>query len=388
VVVHGEAEETIAGLLGAWETGAPLQDVAGLSFLQQSTLHRTAERPPLEQFESLPIPDFGLLRYARIKIYPVNRIRGCAMRCEFCTVKGRARCASPERLVEQFSRLAETYGARRFFIVDDQFAQDREETLRFCRLLSDYQRRLQLRFDIFAQIRLSHARDQELLDAMRACGIRILAIGYESVVDDELRAMGKGQRTAEMLELTRRYQRNGFIIHGMFIFGYPLDSPAQAALPSVNERVKQTRRFLRKARLDTVQVLHAVPLPGTRFRERLQRQGRIFPLQDVGWEYYDGNFQLIEPDPPATALELQDATLRIMRGEYRFTALFSIAWRILTFPFAMLPLWSLRSRWSRWSRSWRRTLLEFAGWSLMRRWKKRFREAPYRQKVLNAKPER
>jgi hypothetical protein len=135
-------------------------------------------------------------------------------------------------------------------------------------------------------------------------------------------------------------------------------------------------------------VLHAVPLPGTRLRDRLEKQGRVFPLEDVGWEYYDGNFQLIEPDPPATTLQMQEATLRIMRGVYRFTALFIIAWRILTFPLAMLPLWSLRSRWSRWSRSWRRNVLGFAGWSLMRRWRKSFRQAPYRQKILGAPPRR
>jgi radical SAM superfamily enzyme YgiQ (UPF0313 family) len=131
VVVHGEGENTIGEILAAHEAGRSFEQIPGVSLLKDGKLLRTAERAPLEEFEHLPLADFGLLRYAKVSVYPISRIRGCGMNCEFCTVKGRARCASPERLLAQISQLAESRGAHNFFIVDDQFAQDRSETIRF-----------------------------------------------------------------------------------------------------------------------------------------------------------------------------------------------------------------------------------------------------------------
>jgi len=105
-------------------------------------------------------------------------------------------------------------------------------------MLRNYQRRMGLRLFLTVQIRLDCARDAELLTAMRDCGIRCLAVGIESPIDEELRAMGKRLSPTEMLELAKTYHRHGFLIHGMFIFfpnlfpqgpsGYRTGSPACA----------------------------------------------------------------------------------------------------------------------------------------------------------------
>jgi len=317
VVVNGEGEITVQELLEARDCGRPLEQVPGISFLKDDVPIATSPRAPLEDFEPLPLPDFGLLRFARVKVFPVGRIRGCGMNCEFCAVKGRARCATPEKLLAQMSYLAEGHRARHFFVVDDQFAQDRDQTLRFCRMLHDYQRRMGLRFFMTVQIRLDCARDAELLTAMRNCGIGNLAVGFESPIDEELRAMGKRLKAAEMVELARIYHQHGFLVHGMFIFGYPMRPGFEFRMRSV-ERVKRFRKFFRKARLDTVQVLLPVPLPGTRLRARLQKQGQVLPNSEIGWEYYDGNFPVIAPDPPLTAEDMHKSMLSLMGGFYRF----------------------------------------------------------------------
>jgi len=69
----------------------------------------------------------------------------------------------------------------------------------------------------------------------------------------------------------------------------------------VEERVRFYKDFISKALIDTVQVMLPVPLPGTELRYRLMKQNRIYPLEDIGWEYYDGNFPLFEPDEPMTS---------------------------------------------------------------------------------------
>ncbi|MBN1942852.1 MAG: radical SAM protein, partial [Phycisphaerae bacterium] len=262
VVVLGEGEKTITELLACFEQGGDLSNIRGVAFLRDDELVLTPPREPIRDFDDLPIPDFSTLRYAKMIFFPVSGTRGCGMDCEFCSVKGKPRFASPERMMEQFTSIFERWGRRIFFIVDDLFGQNRAETLELCRRLRDYQQRVGTRFSITVQIRLDKARDEELLTAMRAAGVNVLAIGFESPIAEELAAMNKHLKPQDMLEMVKRYRKAGFRIHGMFIFGYP----AQEGKPfhmSAEERVKHFRRFIRKAKIDTVQVLQPIPLPGT-----------------------------------------------------------------------------------------------------------------------------
>jgi len=383
-VVIGEGEQTIKELLRALEGKQDIREVKGIAYLNDGQLIRTAERQPLTDFDRLPLPDFSLVRYARIKIYPVERIRGCGMNCEFCTVKGKPRCASPERLLEHISSLVETVNARSFFIVDDLFGQQRDETIRFCNLLRDYQESIGVRLDLSAQIRLDKARDHELLSAMRQAGINTVAIGFESPMEEELKAMNKHIRCEDMLSFTETFHKFGFLVHGMFIFGYPIKDQVDFEM-TAQERVKRFRRFIRKARIDTVQVLLPVPLPGTELRHRLQQQNRIYRNEDVGWEYYDGNFPVFEPDEPMSAEEMQSSIRKIMGKFYRFRHMFLIALRIFSFPALLFFLHNIRLGWWRWYRPWRNHLLGFMGWLTIRRWTAEFKKEGFVQKLQRAK---
>jgi radical SAM superfamily enzyme YgiQ (UPF0313 family) len=306
------------------------------------------------------------------------------MDCEFCTVKGKPRFASPERLLESISNLLETKDARHFFIVDDLFGQQRDETIRFCNMLRDYQKRIGRRLVMTVQIRLDKARDPELLAAMQQAGIRTVAIGFESPIEEELRAMNKHVRAEDMLSLIRVYHKFGFLIHGMFIFGYPKSEDVKFDMP-VNERVEHFRSFIKRAKIDTVQVLLPVPLPGTELRRRLAGQNRIYPIDDVGWEYYDGNFPLFEPDEPMTAEQMQQSGRKIMGRFYQFKYMFLIAVSIFSFPGLVLFLHNLESGWRRWYRVWRNRVVRFGGWITIRRWTSEFRTGDFSQKLQKAK---
>ena len=382
-VVIGEGEETIKELIEAFEGKHKVNAVKGIAYLDHNQAIATSKREPLLDFDKLPLPDFSLVRYAKISIYPVERIRGCGMDCEFCTVKGKPRCASPERLMERISFLLETKDARDFFIVDDLFGQERDETIRFCGMLRDYQKSIRIRLNTTVQIRLDKAKDPELLLAMRQAGINTVAIGFESPIEEELKAMNKHIRPQDMIDLAKIYHKFGFLIHGMFIFGYPLkdvDFKMTAA-----ERIKRFRNFIRKAKIDTVQVLLAGPLPGTELRRRLQKQNRVYAKQDVGWEYYDGNFPLFEPDSPITAEEMQASVRKIMGKFYQFRYMFLVGLHIFTFPAIIFFLHDIESGWRKWYRHWRNNLARFGGWIVIRGWTSAFQKDKFPQKLKNAK---
>lgn len=385
-VVIGEGEDTIRDLLAAIRDERPPEEVAGIAFLRDGEVVQTPARPPITNFDRLPLPDFDLIRYAKIDIYPINWIRGCGMDCEFCTVKGKPRPAPVRRIVEQIASLVESHNARSFFIADDLFGQRREETLRLCRLLAEYQAATGIRLDLTVQIRLDKARDAEMLQAMRKAGVNTVCIGFESPIPEELDAMNKKLRPEEMLEMTKLYHQAGFLVHGMFIFGYPLPEGIRLSL-SLKERVQHFRRFIRKARLDTIQVMLPVPLPGTELTERLAAQGRIFPQEIVGWEYYDGNFPLFQPDEPLTAEEMHTAIRKIMGRFYQFKHMFVVGLNILAFPGMVFSVFNLRIGWRRWYRSWRNALVRFGGWIVIRRWTSAFVRSRFPDKVERARRE-
>ena len=384
VVVIGEGEQTIGELLACVRGRGDLADVRGIAYLKDGDVVRTPGREPLTAFDELLVPDFSLLRYARVRIHPVSGVRGCGMDCEFCTVKGKPRRASPERMMEQFAAVFEKYGGRNFFIVDDLFGQNRGETLRLCRMLRDYQRRIGKRFGITVQIRLDRARDAELLRAMRHAGINVLAVGYESPIAEELEAMNKRLDPEEMIALTRLYHEAGFRIHGMFIFGYPAHEGRPFDMPA-RERVKRFRRFIRKAQLDTVQVMLPVPLPGTEMTRRLREQGRIYSTECVGLEYYDACFPLFRPDEPLTPEDMQDAVRRIMRRFYGPRHMLAVGISILSFPAVVFWLHRLGDGWARWSGRWWTRVYRTGGWLLLRKWTAAFRRDAFMRKLARAK---
>lgn len=382
-IVIGEGENTIGELLAAIQNGGELATIAGIAFVRNGELVRTPDRPPITDFDMLPLPDFDLLRYAKVKLYPVGWIRGCGMNCEFCTVKGRPRAASVERVVEQIASLLEAYAARHFFIVDDLFGSHRDDTLRLCRMLADYQKAVNQRLDITVQIRLDRAKDRELLEAMRLAGVNTVCIGFESPIPEELEAMDKRTKPEDMLAMTRLYHRAGFLVHGMFIFGYPLPSGVNFKM-SASERVHRFRKFIHKSRMDTIQVLLPVPLPGTELTARLKADNRIFPREHIGWEYYDGNFPLFRPDDPLTSEDMQLAIRKIMGRFYRFSYMFSIGCNVLIFPAMIFSLWNIRFGWRKWYRAWRNDLLRFGGWIILRRWLSHFRRDTFSEKLAQA----
>lgn len=381
-IVIGEGEETIEELLCALVKKEDVSKVKGIVYLEDGNARRTPARELVTDFEKLPLPDFSLVRYAKINVYPVERIRGCGMDCEFCTVKGKPRPASPERLLESISFLVETMDARNFFIVDDLFGQQRAETLRFCQMLENYQKHT-VRLDVFAQIRLDKAKDSELLMAMRKAGINTVAIGFESPIKEELEAMNKHIKPEDMISLAGIFHRFGFLVHGMFIFGYPIKGESKFVMP-IAVRIKHFRTFIRKAKIDTIQVLLATPLPGTELRQRLQEKNRVYSTGDIGWQYYDGNFPLFEPDGPLTAQEMQVASRRIMGGFYRFRHMFAIVLNTLSFPGIIFFLHNIKMGWDRWYRPWRNALVRFGGWIIMSKWMKEFKKSPFIENLKEA----
>ena len=171
---------------------------------------------------------------------------------------------------------------------------------------------------------------------MREAGVDVVAIGFESPIPEELEAMDKHLKPEDMIALSRVYYRPDCPIHGMFIFGYPLERDALIRIPGPRDGFDIFGDFIKKAKIDTVQVLLPVPIPGTELTERLKQENRLFPRESIGWEYYDGNFPLFVPDEPMTPEEMQNSIKVIMGRFYRFRHLFQVGLKNSFLPGSLL----------------------------------------------------
>ena len=329
VVVHGEGEhitrevlETIVSKDNNEFDKEKLAQISGISFLNNNGDYVfTGRREALRSLNELKDPDLTLIKFLdkRWSAIPISRGRGCNWKCEFCTVNqlyGKYKSESNEKVLRQIIKYSDM-GYRSFFFTDDNFAQNPKQTIELCSDIGDYRREFNKKLNLFVQVRNEVAENPRLIDAMKLAGVKMLCIGYESPINEDLKAMNKGVTVEKLIERSRKLSKD-FYLHGMFIFGYPTfkDSEIKSEL-TLEQKAKRYNDFFKKAKIDTVQVLNAIPLPGTLLRDKLEAEGRVLPLETVGWDRYDGLHLCYDSRPEGIDMyDLQNIPRTLMKKWY------------------------------------------------------------------------
>ncbi|KAF0219599.1 MAG: radical SAM [Geobacteraceae bacterium] len=232
--------------------------------------------------------------------------RGCPFDCEFCSVTAFYGRKYRERPVEQV--LAELEVLRKknsfAFFVDDNLVADRRYAL------SLFEGMKGMGFKWLSHAPIDFARDHELLQAAGESGCVGMFVGFESLNQDALVAMGKvTNRAASYLDDARIFRDNGIGILGSFVLGYDGDTPA------VFEAIL---RFCEEARLEAAIFPILTPYPGTKVRERLEAQERI---TSNAWQDYDMGHVTFRP-AGMSASELQTGHEWLNRSFYSFSSMF------------------------------------------------------------------
>jgi len=224
--------------------------------------------------EGLPRPRLDLLSSAFSFRRPpffgmVQTSRGCPYQCEFCSTSAfwghKFRVRPTDEVVEEIRSL----GTRFLFFVDDDIAGTPSNT----KILLEKLIPLKTRWA--SQAGIGIAKDDELLSLAQRSGCKYLFVGFESVEEKSLEAVHKKQnKPSQYKELIRKIHDHGIVVQAAIVMGLDDDS---------NEVFQKIDSFLKEADVDIIQLNILYPYPGTKIRDRLQKEGRI---TSIDWSNY------------------------------------------------------------------------------------------------------
>jgi len=208
----------------------------------------------------------------------IQTTRGCPFDCEFCSVTsfyGRTYRVRPVKdVIDEMGHMEGGF----IFFVDDNIVGKPDYAKDLFRALAP----MNVRW--FSQASLSIAKDRELLDLAQKSGCMGLFIGFESLSQECLKAMGKTTNLVkEYRDAVEMIHDHGIGIQGSFIFGTDQDDPSVFS---------DVLRFIERAHIEAVLFSVLTPFPGTRIQQTLLKEDRIL---HTDWEKYDMNHVVFRP---------------------------------------------------------------------------------------------
>ncbi|MSM41003.1 MAG: radical SAM protein [Geobacter sp.] len=278
-----------------------------LADLAAGTLQRLYRSSALLDMTAIPQARrdiFGGKRY--LFTNTLQTTRGCPFDCEFCSVTAFYGRRYRKRPVDRVLAELETLRKRNSFafFVDDNLVADREYALS----LFDGMKGMGFKWLSHAPIDFAH--DTEFLRRAGEAGCVGMFVGFESLNQDALAAMGKVTNTARSyLRDAQAFRDNGIGILGSFVLGCDGDTPD--VFPAL-------LRFCEEARLEAAIFPILTPYPGTQVRRRLEAEGRII---SNAWADYDMEHVTFRP-AGMTVEELQQGYDWLNRSFYSFPSMY------------------------------------------------------------------
>jgi hopanoid biosynthesis associated radical SAM protein HpnJ len=267
-VCRNEYEFTIQELAN----GADWSTIKGLSYRDKDgRIVHNPEREILTDMDRLPsvLPLYKQLQvenyFGGYLLHPYMSWytgRGCKSRCTFClwpqTIGGhKYRYRSIEKVVEEVKYVQKEFPQiREIFFDDDTLTDNHDRVEELARALGP----LGITWSCNAKANVP----RKTLEVMRANGLRLLLVGYESGNQKILHNIKKGL----LVEVAKRFARDchelGILVHGTFILGLPGET---------RETIQETLAFAKEVNPRTLQVSLAAPYPGTFLYKQAKENG-------------------------------------------------------------------------------------------------------------------
>lgn len=291
ILPHEALEFCDAVCIGEGETQWPLI----LQDAKNNQLKQIYQADSLVDLTQVPWPKRKLVANRKFGVKNfVQTSRGCPYSCSFCSIikffGHTYRTRSVRDVVEEIRHLKSSGELKWNFVFfsDDNICGN----LEYAKEL--FQALIPLKIKWGSQSSISIAKDDELLALAKQSGCVALAIGLESISDQSLEYAQKKMGTRKDYEAAiAKIHSYKIAIFGLFIFGF--DSDDQNVFDS-------TYRFIEENHLEYAMFSVLTPLPGTKFFDEYEAEGRLL---HKNWADYDFQHVVFQPKN-MTAQELQD----------------------------------------------------------------------------------
>ena len=262
-VVIGEGELALRDLVTSLEKG-------------KSTGPRVIRYPLIENLDSLPYPDLGL-----IDIHSYNRrvdgqaslsfvtSRGCPNTCAFCCnfmFGKKIRFRHLDNVIDELSSIKSKYGVRNFIFYDDTMTLDKNRVKEMSKLF----KQLDIRFRANGTVRVN---DPEVYEDLYAAGCRNIAFGVETGSQELLRKMKKHTTVEQIKKAIKNAKAAGLIVKVFLIVGFPGET---------YQTIQETADLMLECRPHQYTLFNFVPFPGCDVWNN---------PQDYGITYFEKNYE-------------------------------------------------------------------------------------------------
>jgi len=267
--VLGEGELTLPELLEVHRGRGDLSSVAGIAYMRDGKVKRTAPRAFISDLDTLR-PAWHLVDWSDYPLYFIDNAtvaivsssRGCVHECSFCSQhkfwQGSYRQRDPHKFVAEIEHIASTYGVNVFFIADEYPTYDRERWEAILDLLIQKQLGVHLLMETTAKDIL---RDHDIMHRYREAGFLFIYIGVESTNDQRLVEFKKETRFEDSKRALKLIRDAGMIVESSLILGTPDETP---------ETIKETLALAREYNADFMHFLLLAPWPYADLYESLK----------------------------------------------------------------------------------------------------------------------
>lgn len=271
-LVLDEVEVTLQPFLEDLLNGSPQRIYNEHSVRSRSDSVKLSKRgKPL--LTRTPIPRWNLLNLKKYSAVAIQYSRGCPFDCDFCDITKlfgkESRTKTPEQMIRELEAIFSEGWRGPVFIVDDNFIGNKHGVRELLPAVERWQKEYDYPFSFFteASMDLAMPNMEDILHGMVAAGFDQVFLGIESVDQEVLRIMRKGQNLGmSPYDRVRKIQEAGLEVTGGFIIG------ADGEKPNVFDDLFN---FIQEAGV-------VIPMPGlltalkdTDLYKRLESEGRL-----------------------------------------------------------------------------------------------------------------
>ncbi len=294
-VVVGEVEETWGDILSDFRKN------------KLNNIYRCKKPPDLK---SSPIPAWNLVNTKSYNYFSVQASRGCSCGCDYCSV---TRLFGPEcrykpiaNVIKEIELFKKINRHKLILLTDDNIFSNPKYAKELFRAI------IPLKVRWYGQMPITIARDEELLELMRASGCYQLSIGFESISQTSLKAMSKDNvnKVDEYETAIAKIHSYNIPIIGLFIVNTEYDD---------EDSFTKIIRFVNDNNIPYSVFSILMPFPGTRLFQRLEKEGRIIHRD---WRKYTSEYVTFLPKHTSPQV-LQQGFYRILQEVYSYESIYN-----------------------------------------------------------------